>query len=246
MLSFAPTEVIPFSPENRFLNLPKLGVDIHAPITSIEQTGTPDATSPQLQNDFLVLPKHEVDLPMPTTSVEQLLAQMYKYEDFRASWLSKQKSKLAMAVTAASIGLTLVDSPLSETKDRIVEASTWMAPSLLAGEIVWIGGGAMMLAAIGSKVKNPFKIKKMIPEIADKANNSFLFRAGYLINTTAAIAEFGISTVGVTTEFPVSSWGLSSFGFIDLAATYFVRRAIRRGIKNNVADEPSTAQATTQ
>lgn len=231
--------------ENRFLTLPSNDLGIPAPIAiktaSYEMN---EVTLLDGENRFLDLPRLEPDTPPPVKSADQLLAQMIHHEDFRVSWLSKQKTKLALAATAASVGMTLIDSPITDTKDQILNAAKWMGPSLAAGEAVWIGGGAMMLAAIGVKVKNPFKIKKMIPEIADKANNSRLFNAGYLINTTAAMAEFGISTTGVMTEFPMRSWGLASFGFIDLAATYFVRRAIRRGIKNNIPkpDEKQTAQ----
>jgi len=153
----------------------------------------------------------------------------------RVNWLSAQKTKLAIAATATSIGLTFIDSPISETADRITSAAKWMIPSLIMGEVAWIGGGAIMLAAVGSKIKNPFKIKKMVPEIAERANDSLLFKSGFWVNTIAAVAEFGIMTAGVTSEFPVRSWGLASFGLADLAVTIAVRRAIRKGIRKNIS-----------
>ena len=188
-----------------------------------------------LENDFLVLPREEIDLPPPITSIDELMAQMSEKEAARPSWLSRQKTKLAIAATAASVGITFVESPISETKDQLVDAAKWVVPSFAACEVFWIGGGAMMLAAIGSKIKNPLQVKKLVPEIAEKANDSLLFRSGFWINSTAAVGQFGVLTAGVTTELPARSWGLAAFGLVDLAVTIAVRRAIRKGIKNNVS-----------
>jgi hypothetical protein len=216
--------------ESSFMVLAKEIMDLPDPFAPDDQHST---VADILPSDvrFLELPSIETGVPSPISSVDQLMDQMAERDGVQVGWLSRNKTKLAIAAAA----LTFVDSPISETADRIESAAAWMVPALTAGEVAWIGGGAMMLAAVGSKMKNPFKIKKMVPEIAERANNSILFRSGYWINTIAAVSEFGILTVGVTTEFPVRSWGLASFGFIDLAATYFVRRAIRKGIKSNVA-----------
>jgi hypothetical protein len=129
--------------------------------------------------------------------------------------------------------MTTVADPFEETRGQLADAAKWVVPGVLVGEVAWIGGAAMMLAAVGSKIWNPFKIKKMMAEIAEKANDSKLFQAGFWVNTTAAVSQFGIITGGVVTELPPRSWGLAGFGIVDLAATIAVRRAIRRGIKHN-------------
>jgi hypothetical protein len=92
----------------------------------------------------------------------------------------------------------------------------------------------MMLAAVGNKIRNPLKIKQHVPELAEHANNSLLFRAGFWTNTAAAIGQTAVLVAGVTSELPVKSWGILSFAVADFALTISVRRAIKRGVKDNV------------
>ena len=153
-------------------------------------------------------------------------------------WLSKQKTRLAIAATIASLAATAFTSPFGETRHRLASAAKWVIPSALIADALWLGGAAMMLASIGGKIGNPLTIKKRVPAIASQANTSTLFETGFWVNTTAAVAEFGIITAGVTTELPLRSWGLAAFGLVDLSVTIAVRRAIRSGIRKNASRPP--------
>jgi hypothetical protein len=153
-------------------------------------------------------------------------------------WIRRQKTKLIVGAAAVSAGVTLATDPLEDTKDRVFEAAPWVASGLLAGEVLWIGGAAMMLGAVGNKIGNPLKIKKKVPELAMHANNSMLFKSGFWINTGGAVAQTGVLVAGVTSELPAKSWGILGLALADFALTISVRRAIRKGVRNNTPQTP--------
>jgi hypothetical protein len=157
----------------------------------------------------------------------------FAHDDFDTAkhWLLRHKTALLVGAAAISTAITLASDPLETTKERVFEAAPWVASGLAAGEVFWIGGAAMMLAAVGNKVRNPLKIKQRVPELAEHANNSLLFRAGFWTNTFAAVGQTAVLVAGVTSELPVKSWGLLSFAAADFALTISVRRAIKRGVR---------------
>lgn len=161
-----------------------------------------------------------------------------------ARW--KTKANLAMAL--GSTATTFVTSPLSNTLHELERMTIWVAPSMITAEALWIGGGAMMLAAVGEKLKNPFAIKRRVPEIAEKATSSGLFKSGFWLNTSAAVAEFVIPTAGIVTELPPQSWGVSALFAADLAVTVAVRKTILGGIRKHTGSPNAdiTGQATFQ
>jgi hypothetical protein len=109
--------------------------------------------------------------------------------------------------------------------------------ALSASEIAWIGGGAMMLAGIGSKIGNPLKIRSRMPEIAAKANNSKLFKTGFAVNATAAVGQAGILSAGIIGELPPESWGFLGVPAADLSSTLLIRKAIWDGMKDNAGEQ---------
>jgi len=161
-------------------------------------------------------------------------------EGQKKGWFRRNRAKLAIGATALSLG-TLAFNPLGDTAEKVKEVAPWVAPGMLVGEAMWIGGAAMMLAATGSEVgKNPLKIKDRIPEIAQKANNSNMFKAGFVINTVGAVGEFVIPAIAVTRELPVESWGILGFSLLDLGVTIAVRKAIYDGVAENSITLPES------
>ncbi len=154
--------------------------------------------------------------------------------ELRNSWLSRHKTALVLGAAALSTAVTLVGDPMSETKDHLLDAAPWVGTGLIAGEVCWIGGAAMMLAAVGDRVgRNPLKIRERLSGIAQKANNSRLFQAGFWLNYSAAIAQTSVMTAGIVSELPVHSWGWLAIPATDLWVTLSARRLIYNGMRRS-------------
>lgn len=153
----------------------------------------------------------------------------------KQSLWDKSKTKLLLGATAVSLAYTLAANPLGETKDSLVEVAPYVAGGLAAGEVLWIGGAALMLAAVGEKLKNPFKIRSKIPEIATKANDSKMFKTGFYTNTTGAVGQFSVVSIGIVDKLPPHTWGVLGIALLDLSITIALRRAIYKGVKNNAS-----------
>lgn len=152
-------------------------------------------------------------------------------------WAGVQRTKIVLGVAAASLAVTVTTNPVTELKDAVLDAAPWVAPGILGSEVAFAAGAAMMLGAIGSKVGNPLKVKERIPEIAERANNSALFKTGFWLNATGAVGDFGVISAGVLKEMPVSSYPLLSLTLLDLAGTIAVRKAILNGVARNTTME---------
>jgi hypothetical protein len=180
-----------------------------------------------------------LDMPVNLALVDQEPLNLAETErkNRALEWIRKQQLKLALGVVAVSTVLT-VGTDFEHTKDQVIEAAPWIGASLAASEVAWIGGGAMMLAGIGSKIGNPFKIRGRMDEIAEKANESKLFKTGFAINAAAAVGQAGILTEGIITNMPAESWGYLAFPALDLGATLVIRNKIWKGMKRR-ADAPA-------
>jgi len=154
--------------------------------------------------------------------------------------IGRYKTKVAIGLTVGSVGSTLFLDPMGQLEHEVIRSAPIVGSGLLVGEAAWIGGAAMMLAAVGEHIRNPLKIKKEIGAVATKANDSKMFRSGFWINTIGAVGEFGVITAGVMTQLPPEAWGWLSLGFADLAATIYVRKKIHAGIKDNLQAQPSS------
>jgi hypothetical protein len=156
------------------------------------------------------------------------------------NWLQRNRNALLIGAAAVATVAPVFTDPFEATKDRVLEAAPWVAGGLAAGEIGWLGGAAMMLYSVGSSIDSPKEllgIRKRLPEIAAHANTSWLFNSGFWINTSAAVAQTGVLVAGVTSELPAKSWGILGFAAADFALTISVRRAIKKGVKNNAQNE---------
>jgi hypothetical protein len=152
-------------------------------------------------------------------------------------WNGIKRNKVAVAAGVITVA-SMAANPIGDTIKSLAETATYVGPGMIAAEAAWIGGAAMMLAAIGKKIINPLKIHQRFKEIPDAAAESNLFKAGLAINTAAAVAEFVIPTIAVTTKLPVESWGILSFAAVDLLATVALRKVIWKGMHRDKTETP--------
>lgn len=160
------------------------------------------------------------------------------------NWASSHKWQLALAGIGVSLGLTLTSDNTSETLNEAKENLPAVAAGMVAMETMWIGGAAMMAASVGDKLKNPLKIKARFPEIAERANDSKLFTAGFWTNTAGAVGEFAIPAAVVFTKLPPETWGVLGPSTIDLGITLAVRKAILSSVRS--ASEYTAADSVTK
>lgn len=183
--------------------------------------------SPLLPSELETQPTADV---LPEPSVNQELTRIDRVK----SWISERKTKLAIGAAAASALVTLTINPLEDLKEDVMEAAPWVGGGVAASELAFVVGAGMMVASVGEKVGNPLKIKGRIPEIAQKANSSILFKAGFVLNTTGAVGDFAVISAGVLKDMPVESYPMLSLTLLDLGVTVAVRKAIMNGINNNI------------
>lgn len=186
-------------------------------------TLTPDIepkTTPQLENGELATP----------------------IDDEHSSWLKriyrKNRFKIAIGAAALSLGVTLATNPATQLANEVKHDAPYVGVGMAVGEAMWIGGALLMGAAVGSKIRNPFKIKSQMKDIAEQANSSTMFKTGFWINTIGAVGEFVVPAVAVATHFPVESWGVLTPSLFDLGVTLYVRKAILDGV-HRAGQEPN-------
>ncbi len=199
----------------------------------------PEAYKDEPSMNYGVVTTFENPLPQQLKNnkpVRHLAASAIKFSSqpnkLKNIW-DKSKTKLALGAFATSIALTLAADPFSETKHKVFDAAPWVGGGLVAGEVLWLGGAALMLSAVGEKIKNPLKIKKNINDIATKANSSRLFKTGFYANTVGAVGEFGVLGTGVMSKLPVHSWGIMGLALLDLGVTIHVRKTIKNKIEEH-------------
>lgn len=151
-------------------------------------------------------------------------------------WLEKtcesvKRNKVVAVAGIIAVG-SLAANPIGDTIETVKDVAPYVGTGLLIGEAGWIGGAAMMLATGGKKMLNPLKIKSAFKDIAENAQDSKLFKAGFALNLGSAAAQFAIPTIAVTANMPPHTWGVLAVGAIDLWATIVLRRAIWKGVHN--------------
>ena len=151
--------------------------------------------------------------------------------------IKRHKGKIALGAAAVSLTATIAYNPLGEVTENLVEATPWVAGGLAASEGMFVGGLAMMGAAVGTSVRNPLKLRNQLSEICQKANDSLLFKSGFWVNTAGAVGSAAIIAGGILIKMPPESYGLISFSAADLAVTVAVRKAMLNGIKNRAVDK---------
>jgi len=155
-------------------------------------------------------------------------------------WWQRSRVKIALGAVAVSTAATLMMSPLEETVEAIgddVPMAVAAGVGMVAMEAAWIGGAAMMVGAAGRRVaRNPLRIRSQLTDIAKDANESATFKAGFWINTGAAVSQFVIPTALVVSQLPPESWGILAPAVVDLGATVVLRHVIMDGIKTAAAE----------
>ena len=95
-------------------------------------------------------------------------------------WASKHKGWLVGGAFVASTGLSLTVDPATHTVHELEKVAPWIGAGMITSEAAWIAGAAVCAASVGDKVPlNPLKLKSRFGEIAQKANESKTFKAGF-------------------------------------------------------------------
>lgn len=182
--------------------------------------------------------RHRADVvEVAPVVVDDEISEQHEAGRLERLWNGIKRNKVAVAAGAITVA-SMIASPLGETIKSLAETASYVGPGMIAAEAAWIGGAAMMLGAIGKKIINPLKIHQRFKEIPDAAAESTTFKAGLAINTVAAVAEFVIPAVAVTTKLPVESWGILSFAAVDLMATVALRKVIWNGMHRAKSETP--------
>lgn len=147
-------------------------------------------------------------------------------------WAKTHRLGLAFGAMALSAGATIATGAGEKAVDVAKDELPAVAGGMVAMETMWIGGAAMMASSVGAKVKNPMKVKSQFGEVAEHANSSKLFQAGFWINTAGAVGEFVIPAVAVCTKLPPETWGVLTPSLVDLGVTISIRSAIRSGLQS--------------
>lgn len=157
------------------------------------------------------------------------------------NWALNHKTILLGGSALAASAILMLNGHSAEINiHQIEKAAPWVVGGMAVAEAAWIGGAVVCAGQVGSQLPrislNPLKIKNTIseigriktdlPSIMTKACDTKTFKAGFWVNTTAAVAEFVIPASVVTTHLPVESWGILGFSLIDLGATIATRKAI--------------------
>ena len=182
----------------------------------------------------------EQSIPQTVADSQQVAAELDIIERTRG-WAGRHKVALSIGAVVASAGMTFAMNPAEEVVDTAKENAGWIAGGVIGGEVAWNIGAAMMLTSVGKKVpKNPLKWKEAMPEIAQKANESKLFKTGFVVNTTGAVSQFMIPAAVVATKMPPESWGIMTPLAADFVVTMTVRKSILNSIKNHAKSGEET------
>ncbi|HSX47407.1 MAG TPA: hypothetical protein VLF63_01390 [Patescibacteria group bacterium] len=148
-------------------------------------------------------------------------------------WIRQQKVKLALGATVLSLAVTGITNPNHKVMSEVEHKVEWVAPSLVGLDISLGVGFSLMLLSTGTVVKNPFKAKSYIKNIVDNANDSKLFKSGFLLSTASGLAWGGIATESIVTTIPPHGWAALAFPLTDLSLTVWSRKTIWGAMKKN-------------
>jgi hypothetical protein len=153
-----------------------------------------------------------------------------KFSAFK-QWVQKRKLSLAVGASIVSLGVGVAVNPTEEVIHKVEEQAAWVVPTEVGLDASIGVGAAMMLAATGTAIKNPFKAKGYLKDLPERANNSLLFKSGFALSTAAALGWGSIAAGSIVAYLPPESWGALTFPVADLAATVALRRTIWQGIQ---------------
>jgi hypothetical protein len=164
---------------------------------------------------------------------EELVPEKIELPGHGRGFLTRNRWKIVLAVTASSIIVTLTMNPLAEVQQQVVAAAPWTGVGIVASEVMFLGGLVMMASAVGVKVGNPFRLKESLAKICKKANGSLLFKTGFWVNSLGAVGTAAAISIGVVSSLPLESYGILSFSVADLMLTVAIRKAILDGLRES-------------
>lgn len=153
-------------------------------------------------------------------------------------FVKKRRMSLALGATAVSLGVGIAANPIGDTIDKVETAAPWVIPTAVGLDAAIGAGATMMVASAYGKVsKNPFKAKTYLKDLPQHANNSRLFKTGFVVTTVAGVGWGGVTTGAILATLPPESWGAMAFPAIDMIGTVVLRREIWQGIKRAAENE---------
>lgn len=153
----------------------------------------------------------------------------------------------AGAIAIGSMIATAVSSNYDRLKDQALEIAPWAGTGFVASEAVFAAGGLLMLAALGKKAHNLFKVRGQVAAFNEDAKshtleqdkpllNSSLFKLGFALNAVGALGTAGVAIAAVT-ELPREAWGLMAPAFLDILATVSIRSAVWSALRTGKKDK---------
>ena len=150
-------------------------------------------------------------------------------------WLKRQQLKLALGAVALSTAINY-SGEYGRLESKAIEAGPWVGAGLLASEITWWGGAALMAAGVGVKISNPLKLSRTWNEIKDKANDSPKFKTGMIVSGIGAIGLDAIPAAAAITELPADAWAfLGPSTALGVGSTLWIRKIMIDRIRENKA-----------
>ncbi|HEY0965024.1 MAG TPA: hypothetical protein VGE13_00915 [Candidatus Saccharimonadales bacterium] len=132
------------------------------------------------------------------------------------------KRALLWALVIFSIA-SLVFTPLGPLKDDIIQVLPWFGVGVVATEVLFIGGLAMMAASMGVKFRNPLRLRRELKSLLAATTTTKMFWFGFWINAAGAVASSIVLGAGILMALPPSSWGVLSLVVVDITATVVIR-----------------------
>jgi hypothetical protein len=153
-------------------------------------------------------------------------------------WTRRNKAVAAAGIIAVA---GVITNPMGAGLDALeLETARDVLFSMAAAEVGWISGAALALKAAGMdfpRTRNPLKFPGLIRDQFKNLSresvteNRSLFNEGIALNTTAAVIQAGVPAAAIVANLPPSFWGLTSFCFLELWATFVIRRKILSSVK---------------
>lgn len=132
------------------------------------------------------------------------------------------KRGLLIGVLLFSV-FSLVFSPYHELKDQFIEAAPWVVTGMIVSELCFILGLTVMAIGVGSKVRNPLRLRREIKTILISGVTTQIFWIGFWINAVGAVGTAVCGIAGIVLVLPIGSWGLMVLPLLDVAATITLR-----------------------
>lgn len=156
-------------------------------------------------------------------------------------WAKKHRTALLLGAAGVSAAVSFGMHP-GETAHVVETKVPWAAGSMLVADGVNLAGIGIMGAAAGRDVdwKHFWRLRARLTEMAENANDSKAFNAGFWTSTAGGVGAFGVAAAAVLPNFPPEAWGMLAPFVADLGATVTSRVAVRQVIIH--AAEKSTAE----